>query len=260
MPTHVRDATDEDLPGIAEISVASDTDSGTEPEYVRHLMRDGKVAIAVADGRPIGFAAALPIGDVTMLADLFVRPDAQSAGVGRRLLDHVLAGSTDRMTCASQDPRAIALYSRAGMSARWAMLYLSGPALPPGGPTNPITVEEAAAREHAWTGADRTSSYRYWTARGGAALAVGTPEEPLAVAAVGRGAVRHLAVAPGADPIAAVRDALAASRADAVFLPSVHPALPGLLADSWRITDFDLYMTSVARPPEPTGVFHPGLA
>jgi GNAT superfamily N-acetyltransferase len=260
MSTRVRDATDEDLPGIAEVSVASGTDSGTESEYVRHLMRDGTVAVAIADGRPIGFAAALPVGDVTMLADLFVRPDAQSAGAGRRLLDHVLAGSTDRMTYASHDPRAIALYTRAGMSARWALLYLSGPALLPCGPTSPITVEEAAAREHAWTGVDRTSSYRYWTAGGGMALAVGAPDEPQAVAAAGRGAVWHLAVAPGGDPTAAVRAALGASGADQVFLPSVHPALPGLLADAWRITDFDLYMTSVGRPPEPTGVIHPGLA
>jgi GNAT superfamily N-acetyltransferase len=260
MSTQVRDATEEDLPGIAEVSVASDTESGTDVQYVRHLMHDGTVAVAIADGRPIGFAAALPVGNVTMLADLFVRPDAQSAGAGQRLLDHVLAGSTDRMTCASHDPRAIALYTRAGMTARWAVLYLSGPALPPAGPTNPITVEQAAALEHAWTGADRRSSYRYWTAGGGTALAVGPSDQPVAVAAVGRGALRHLAVAPGADPAAAVRDALAASRAERVFLASVHPALPGLLADAWRITDFDLYMTSVAHPPEPTGVFHPGLA
>src|SRR5262249_30184879 len=113
MPTHVRDATEDDLPGIAEVSVASDTDSGTDVEYVRHLMHDGTVAVAIANGRPIGFAAALPVGGVTMLADLFVRPDAQSAGAGRRLLDHVFAGSTNRMTCASHDPRAIALYTRA---------------------------------------------------------------------------------------------------------------------------------------------------
>jgi len=260
MSTYVRDATEDDLPGIADVSVASGTDSGTDVEYLRHLMRDGKVAVAIANGRPLGFAAALLVGDVTMLADLFVRRDAQSAGVGRRLLDYVLAGSTDRMTCASHDPRAIALYTRAGMTARWALLYLSGPALRPGGPTNPIPVEQAAAWEHRWTGADRKSSYRYWAADGGAALAVGTPDEPQAVAAVGRRELRHLAVAPGADPTAAVRAALAASRAGRVFLPSVHPALASLLADSWRITDFDLYMTSVARTTEPTGVFHPGLA
>jgi len=147
MSTHVRDATEDDLPGIAEVSVASDTDSGTDVEYVRHLMHDGTVAVAIANGRPIGFAAALPVGGVTMLADLFVRPDAQSAGAGRRLLDHVFAGSTNRMTCASHDPRAIALYTRAGMTVRWAVLYLSGPALPPGGPASPITTEQAAARE-----------------------------------------------------------------------------------------------------------------
>src|SRR5258705_11404320 len=124
----IRTATAADIPAVGAIARAGGFDgaAGDDPAYVAHLIEAGCVVLAVVDDEPIGFAAAVDVGGVTMLADLFVDPSRQSRGIGRDLLDVVLAGSVRRMTFSSHDPRAITLYARGGMTARWALLYLRG--------------------------------------------------------------------------------------------------------------------------------------
>ena len=67
----------------------------------------------------VGMAEAIRRGDFWGLSMLFVHPRAQSQGVGRQLLDKALAyaqGATVRMIMASDDPRALRRYSRAGLA------------------------------------------------------------------------------------------------------------------------------------------------
>jgi GNAT superfamily N-acetyltransferase len=86
----------------------------------RFIERDPNGAwVAVASDRVVGMAEAVRRGPFWGLSMLFVDPESQSAGVGRRLLDATLTyaeGADVRMIMTSQDPRALRRYSAAGLA------------------------------------------------------------------------------------------------------------------------------------------------
>ena len=88
---------------------------------LKHIFRTGTVAVAEEDGRVLAYAGAIAREHVTFLTDLFVLPDLQSAGLGRMLLRQVLPEIPGQVRCtmSSTDPRAQALYIRAGMRPLW---------------------------------------------------------------------------------------------------------------------------------------------
>lgn len=244
-----------DTPAIGAIALASGFEEGhdgADPGYVEHLLARGTVVLAKVDGRPVGFAAALEIAGVRMLADLFVDPAAQGHRAGRALLDAAFAGTSRRMTFSSHDPRAITLYGRAGMTARWPLLYLRGTASSTA--SSAVSPEHAAGIEAGWTGVDRSADYAYWCGRpNGRAVTVDG-----GVGAISDGTLRHAAVRPGADPDRVVRALLNDVRR--LCLPSLHPAVPGLLRDGFVVEEFDLFMTTECDIPGGiTGVYSPGL-
>lgn len=71
------------------------------------------------------FAGAITRGNITFLTDLFVQPVLQSGQLGKTLLHSVLP-QDDLIHCtvSSSDPRALALYIRAGMSPQWPYFAL----------------------------------------------------------------------------------------------------------------------------------------
>ena len=81
-----------------------------------------------AAGRAVGYARSIVRDGVRELTEFFVLPDAQSAGVGRGLLERALPaeGARHRAIVATIDPRAIARYLRAGLAARATMVGLEG--------------------------------------------------------------------------------------------------------------------------------------
>ena len=254
----IRTATAADIPAIGAIARASgfDGEAGDDPAYVAYLLEAGSVVLAVVDGEPIGFAAAVDVGGVTMLADLFVDPSRQARGIGRALLDAVLAGSERRMTFSSHDSRAITLYARVGMTVRWALLYLRG-SIDIAGPATVCAPAEAATIEATWTGIDRADAYALWTAGiGGRALRVAG-----GVGAISDGTLHHAVTEPGADPDHVVRALLGSIDGVArLCIPSVHPAVSRLLHDGFVVEDFDLFMTTEPEiPGGTTGVFSSGL-
>src|SRR5260370_5357309 len=87
------------------------------PAVLRHVFETGTMSVAEQDGRVLAFAGAITRGPVTFLNDLFVHPQTQSGGLGKPLLQQVLAQrpSLIRCTMSSTDPRAQALYTRQGM-------------------------------------------------------------------------------------------------------------------------------------------------
>ena len=91
----------------------------------RFLERDPEGAFVAVDGDTvIGLAESIRRGSFWGLSMLFVHPETQSHGVGRRLLESALAYSLDaavRMIMASTDPRAVRLYSSAGLAVHPAM-------------------------------------------------------------------------------------------------------------------------------------------
>jgi GNAT superfamily N-acetyltransferase len=246
--TRVRAAVDADLPVIAQIAVANDDEDGADPHYVAHLRGHGRFLVAETDGGPAGYCGVRRTCEVTMLTDLFVHPDRQGGGTGRRLLDAAFDGAGERSTFASRDPRAMSLYVRYGMVPRWPLLYLSGP--PPGAGAlraERVPMAEAGIAESALNGRDRAADYAFWATRpdatgliaceGGAVVGAG---------AAGPGRVFHLVTADGYDAAATLASALAEVGAGPVrlCLPGPHPALRRLLDAGWRIEDSDQHMSS----------------
>ena len=81
-----------------------------------------------ASGRAIGYARSIMRDGVRELTEFFVRPDAQTGGVGRGLLERAFPaeGARHRAIVATIDPRAIARYLRAGLEARLPIIGLEG--------------------------------------------------------------------------------------------------------------------------------------
>ena len=91
----------------------------------RFLERDPEGAFVAVDGDTVvGVAESIRRGSFWGLSMLFVHPETQSHGLGRRLLEAALAYSRDadiRMIMTSTDPRAVRLYSSAGLAVHPAM-------------------------------------------------------------------------------------------------------------------------------------------
>lgn len=177
----IRPATIADLPAINHIFYLNEVrDDPTPPperpvSAFRHVLEAGEllVAEAAADGTVMGFAGRIVRTGVAYLTDLFVAEDRQSAGLGSTLLAAVFPPDVPaRCTMASTDPRAHALYTRAGMRPRWPNYWVRARpaelgALPVGG----VEVVEAAPDDPAlaaWDtaigGRARPAEYTFWRA------------------------------------------------------------------------------------------------
>ncbi len=98
---------------------------GDIPSYLRHVLQTGTLYVAEQEGEVLAFAGAITRGNITFLTDLFVQPVLQSGQLGKTLLHSVLA-QDDLIHCtvSSSDPRALALYIRAGMRPQWPYFAL----------------------------------------------------------------------------------------------------------------------------------------
>ena len=87
---------------------------------LHHIFETGTVYVAEQDGQIIGYAGAIKRGPIAFLTDLFVKPETQSAQIGKTLLQHALPqDGSIRCTVSSTDPRAQALYIRSGMQPQF---------------------------------------------------------------------------------------------------------------------------------------------
>ena len=128
----LRTATPADLERVWDIRFANDVagastipQRGTPPPYLAHLLAHGTLLIAERDGRVVGYAGRVDRGGVAYLTDLFVDLAHQSGAIGRSLLQRIFADDPPvRCTLASSDFRALALYTRAGMTPRWPNVLL----------------------------------------------------------------------------------------------------------------------------------------
>ena len=88
--------------------------------------RSGTLVVAEDDVNVVGFAGALDHGACVALSDLFVRPDRQSQGIGRALLDAVRsgrpAGGDDGLGRPAQrwPPTPVAACAHVGPPTTWA--------------------------------------------------------------------------------------------------------------------------------------------
>jgi GNAT superfamily N-acetyltransferase len=264
--TDLREATEADLPAIRAILAAHGNDGAivfgdVVGPYLRHLFRRGRSLVAVDGEEVVGFGATIDAGASVHLADLFVRSDRLGQGIGRPLLDAVFAGAERRSTFASDDPRAMPLYVRAGMRPWWASLYIEGPAggLPPdpaGLTTRDASVSELAGIERGWTGHDRPDDWEHWAAQiesdtfavllDGeiAGIANARARQAAPIRALNRLVIHpDTAVDPLPVTLAAVRRA-ARDRTVLVTVQGPNPALRPLLEHGFRIADRDQFMAS----------------
>ena len=88
--------------------------------HIRFVERDGPGAwVAAREGSVVGMAEAIRRDGFWGLSMLFVRPEHQSRGVGRALLEATLRyarGADIRMIQSSPDPRAMRRYAQAGLA------------------------------------------------------------------------------------------------------------------------------------------------
>ena len=263
----IRRATPGDIPAIRALLRAHGNDTEVAPgavdivgPYVRHLVDHHVALVSDDDGAVVGFGGALDTGWCRMLSDLFVDPARLGSGIGRPLLDAVFEGAAARATFASDDPRALPLYVRAGMTPLWTNFYLDGDARRLPEVASRIRVRaalpgEGADLELAWDGADRSVDHAYWTAApDGDAFVV---DDELGAAAIGYARARQvgttrvldrLLLRPGADPVetstAAMRRAARDNPVLRVHVLGPNPLLPAVLAADFRIEDRDQFLAS----------------
>jgi GNAT superfamily N-acetyltransferase len=121
-----------------------------------------------ADGSMVGYARSIERGGLFELSEFFIRPDRQSAGLGRRLMERVypLGQGDVRAIIATTDVRGLRRYYAAGTVARFAMASLAAPPKPTRSAGNLETVlatfedlPEIAAIEEAVFGYPRHADY-----------------------------------------------------------------------------------------------------
>jgi GNAT superfamily N-acetyltransferase len=262
----VRAATHDDVPAIRAILAAHGNDGPIENgdivgPYLAHFIDHAIARVSVRDGEVVAYGAAIDTGRSRHLADLFVRQDLLGRGIGRPLLDAVFGDAVARTTFASDDPRALPIYVRAGMSPLWPMLYLRGDGtMLRDSPGADLLVEAAdadhvGALERAWTGADRMTDHRHWSAAPEVdAFAVLDGDGSRVAAGYARArqigharTINRLVLRPDAEPVGPMLAAIArASRGGPVVVavPGPNPVLPVLLGAGFRIDDHDVFMAS----------------
>jgi GNAT superfamily N-acetyltransferase len=285
----VRSASADDVAAIYRLAAAHDVHlegpDGLGTPYLDRLFSDGTVLVAERRGTVVGFAAAARLRPAagsavpgrSHVSDLFVEPSEHGSGVGGPLFRALLEAHVDERwsVSSSGDPRAQALYARAGMIPSWPLFYLQRPRAaagrplppPPGAVIRRVTVPELVAAFAALSGLDRTLDIRTWSSRRG-----GTPisvelDGRLALAGCVRdgatGFVRWLdaaVIAPDADPVAALVAALASddiARPDGsigLCLGGPHPALRPLLDAGFRIVERDTWGESTIGLVDPARI------
>lgn len=267
----VRRAHAGDDPGIAEVARRNEQlgpQSGADSRYTAHVRECGTLLVAQVDDRVVGYGATVGIGAASLLADLFVDPAQHGAGVGGTLLNALWPlgpSAPARFTFASQDPRAMSLYLRAGLTPWWPLLYLQGRSTArPEARLHAARVRpaEAARAEERLTGVDRTADLAFLSGNATAGgLVITRHGQPIAAGAFTPGNLAHLACPDPSDAAEAVIAGLLAvgDGAASVCLPGPHPAVFPLLAAGFRIVDFDVHMATRPDLLAVTGVYSPSL-
>lgn len=225
--------------------------------YVRHLVDHARSMVCRDGDRLLAFGAAIDAGVAIHLTDLFVQPDRLGGGIGRPLLAALFDDRWPRTTFASEDPRALPIYIRAGMSPSWPNLNLDGDATAltdPGLVTEPGTASELAALERSWRNVDRPLDHAFWATEPGAdPFVIREGGEAIGFAYARDRQMRpsrvisRMIIRPGAEPwpvIAAALRRAARGRRVGISVLGPSPALRPLLEAGFDIDDRDTFMTS----------------
>jgi GNAT superfamily N-acetyltransferase len=139
---------------------------------LRHLLAHdpARCWVAELDGRLVAYTGALVRNDTWFFSMLFIDPEAQGRGIGRRLFDLAVDGAPERRLTITDSiqPVSNALYGRKGLLPIAPLIRLSGPA--PEGGQAPLELGEATSEQLGpidWIayGFDRRVDHDYWASR-----------------------------------------------------------------------------------------------
>jgi GNAT superfamily N-acetyltransferase len=232
----IRQAAADDLPAVRALAGRYGllAEWPVRPDWLDHLLAGGGLWIARAgDGAIAGFCGIADDGGVVHLSDLFVDPDTLGRGTGKALLEAAFPREGVRTTFSSGDPRALPLYTRAGLRPLAPMLYLKG-AVPGGAAVQRIPVEAVPA--------ERPATLAFLAGAGGYALRAG--EGTAVLRPLPDSVLLGPAVAGADDLLALVGAASAAHGIVKLAIGGPHPGLEALLEAGLRIVDSDTYMAS----------------
>jgi hypothetical protein len=129
--------------------------------------------VAQLDGSIVGFGGSAQYQEMTYLGFLFVRPNIQASGIGRRLLELSMHDSVYRaVSIASYQPISAALYSWYGMTPRVPIYMLSGKprmslaSVPDNLTMRPIGPAACAPLDQEVCGLTREWDHEWWEALG----------------------------------------------------------------------------------------------
>jgi GNAT superfamily N-acetyltransferase len=277
----LRPATLDDLAGIRSILAEHGNDGpigGADivGPYVRHLIATGRTLVVEEGDRLAAFGSTIDTGRGRHLTDLFVRGDRLGGGIGRPLLEAVFADAWPRTTFASDDPRAMPLYIRAGMAPLWTLLYVGGTAADIPAADHALTAEDAgheaiAALEREWTGLHRPADHAFWASQAEAdPFTVRDGAGAVVAAGYGRArqrgparAIDRLLIRRGREPLGPTCAALRRAARDGpvvACLPGPNPAVRPLLESGFRIEERDTFMASDPDVVDPSRLLpNPGM-
>jgi GNAT superfamily N-acetyltransferase len=188
--------------------------------------------VAEDDGRVVGFSAALVRGDAWHLAALFVLPEAQGAGLGKRLLDAVWGAPELRrrvLTDAIQ-PVSNGLYASPGLIPVTPVLHLAGTPRAVASTLDAVDPQDdvLVALDLAAYGFDRTVDHEYWRGIGTCTVWLRAGEPSAYSYAYPWGTIGPVAGVDGAAAADALRGELARAAGDVnVVIPGSSRELVG---------------------------------
>jgi GNAT superfamily N-acetyltransferase len=234
------------------------------------LAHDGERAfVAEQDGRIVGFTAAFARGDCWFFSALFVDPEAQSQGIGRRLLELAWGGLYRRRMTITQaiQPVSTGLYAQRGLLPVTPVLGFAGrPSLSRGDgapePSDP-TPDALRAIDLAAYGFDRSVDHAFWARTSATARVWLRDERPCGYSyrrdVVGGSFTGPVAGVDSESAALALRSELAASRdrETRIEIPGTATALVQVALDAGlRLTDPDLLLLSPPEQPPTTYAIH----
>jgi GNAT superfamily N-acetyltransferase len=145
-----------------------------------HEIAHSELWVATEAGTVVGFAATVERGGTAFLAELFVRRDRRSNGIGAALLERCFDDrGLPRMTMSSPDPRALALYVSLGLEPRWPLFYLIGePARSSGSASTTSTSGTSTASTRRCRSRRRGAPWASWWRRARSATSASPSRRP----------------------------------------------------------------------------------
>lgn len=119
----IRPARVDELDELSEVAVGAGSPDAADGQLAV-VHRAGRLLAAELGGRAVGVAGSLPVAGATFVSDLFVSPDARGRGVGRALLEALLADAGECVVFSSHHPAAGHLYESLGLRSLGRLLYL----------------------------------------------------------------------------------------------------------------------------------------